>query len=99
MPIERSELEITQTLESIRETFLDVDQRVDDVLMKRKQPHEAFPRNTHYCMSYNRMCEFASVCRLSNGIDEKIPLKVGLKQGKKLAALGSYTTDSIGVNP
>ena len=99
MPIERSELEIQQTLESIRETFLDVDQRVDDVLMQRKQPHEAFPRNTHYCMSYNRMCEFASICRLSNGIDEKIPLKVGLKQGKKMAALGSYTTDSIGVNP
>lgn len=97
MPLTRSDLEVQQLLESMRETFLDIDVRTEDVLEARRKPHEAFPRNTHYCMSYNRRCEFASVCRLANGIKDRIPLIDGIKQGQKLRALGSYTTDSIGV--
>ena len=92
----KSDLEIEQTLESVLETFLTINEKVDRVVEKQQKPHEAFPRNTYYCMAYNKPCEFASICRLSNGIDEDIPLKAGLKQGKKLRALGSYTTDRIG---
>ena len=99
MPVTRSDLEVTQALESVKATFLEIDRKVSDVTEQRTAPHEAFPRNTYYCNAYFRLCEFAPVCRLSNGMDEEIPLKPGIVQGEKMKALGSYTSDALGVMP
>lgn len=60
--VSRSPEQLDQFAKGTMNVISDISQRVRAVA-DGMDPHAAFPRNTQWCMSYNRQCEYANVCR------------------------------------
>lgn len=83
---------------SVRQEFLEISQKVE-ALKKGYDEDALFRRNTFYCMSYGKPCEFANICRmpLKPGMD--LPYGFARYAHKKGENLGTHTLDNtIGIS-
>lgn len=60
--VRRDEEQLNQFAVSTMNILSDISQRVKAV-QSGMNPHAAFPRNTQWCTSYARPCEYAGICR------------------------------------
>lgn len=79
---------------SVRQEFLEISQKVEAV-KKGYDPDALFRRNTYYCMSYGKPCEFSEICRMNLTPKTKIPYGFVYYKKKEELSLGNHTTDNI----
>lgn len=59
--VERTEKDLEEFEAGVQSELLDISTRVAGI--KKYGVPALFPRNTQFCMSYNRRCEYADICR------------------------------------
>lgn len=83
---------------SVRQEFLEISQKVE-ALKKGYDEDALFRRNTYYCMSYGKPCEFADICRVKLVPGMDTPYGFAHYARKKSEGLGSHTLDNtIGIS-
>ena len=90
----RDEYALEQFEKGVGQVFTEINQKVE-ALKKGYEPEVLFPRNTYYCLSYSKPCEYAMVCqRQVKGM--KVP--PGLKCDRSKKSIGGYLDDIIAVS-
>jgi hypothetical protein len=86
--VSRSERDLADFEEGVQSELLDISTRV--AALKKHSVAALFPRNTQFCMSYNRRCDYADICRgdlseCPSGfvIEQPAPQSAVKKGGKK----------------
>jgi hypothetical protein len=90
--ITRSDDDIEMFVKGLALLFSEISQKAEAF----NQGYDAaslFPRNTFYCMSYGKACEFINICRLNYKKDGYVPL--GFTKDKRKLDLGGYIEDRI----
>lgn len=90
-PITRSKEEIEDFLAGIEQLFSEVSQKVEAA--KKGNPFPLFQRNTYYCLSYGKPCEFVDICRLRVMPSDKAPL--GFVKKDEARELSGTLTDQL----
>ena len=83
--IYRTSEEIQSFVKGLSQTVSEISQKVSAYTTG----HDAdtlFPRNTHYCLAYNRRCEFADICRRNITPRDKPPRGFRTRTGVKTVA-------------
>ena len=91
--VTRSEYALEQFELGMGQLFSEVNQKLEAL----KQGHRAevlFPRNTYYCLSYSKVCEYAGVC---NQDLKGCRVPPYLKADRAKRALGDLLNDSIAI--
>lgn len=91
-PITRDALAITAFKAGIAQVFSEISQKTEAMLQQKVPGRVLFARNTYYCVSYNKMCEYAGICARTCTLKEA---SIGFKRVKKEDRLGDYLLDSI----
>lgn len=91
--ITRSEYALEQFEKGMSQVFTEINQKID-ALKKGYEPEILFPRNSYYCLSYSKPCEFAMACQLNVA---KMHTPAGLRSDRTKKSLGQYVDDIIAV--
>jgi len=89
--VTRSPRDIHAFLQGLKQVFSEISQKVA-AYRKGMDEDMLFPRNTYYCMSYGKPCEFASICRDKL---RKNMLPLGFEQDRRKLQLGGEIEDQI----
>lgn len=90
--IRRTKAEIDQFMVGIAQLYMEIGQKIQAV-SEGMDPH-IFRRNTHYCVSFGRVCEFADICREPKVLTGKVP--IGFRRVKRtLAEIDTLVLDEI----
>jgi hypothetical protein len=89
--VERTGQDIHAFLSGLQQTFSEISQKVA-AYKNGMDENVLFPRNTFYCMSYSKPCEFVSICRLKLS-PNKMPM--GFTKDKRELNLGGGIDDQI----
>lgn len=74
-------------------TFTEVNQKME-ALKQKVDARILFPRNSFYCLSYSKLCEYAHVCQ-QDCTKMRVPSE--LKSDRTRKSLGKYVDDSIAI--
>jgi hypothetical protein len=89
---------ITRSKEDIRGFQLGISQLFSEIsqkhaaLAKGRDPQGLFRRNTHYCVTFGRVCEYAEVCR-DNRVYHGTPAGFVRRKPRPLSAIGNLAED------
>lgn len=89
--ITRSEDNIAEFIAGVSQAFSEISQKTEAMLAGVK-PKMLFSRNTYYCQSYNKRCEYTNICLKSCTLKEAAH---GFNRVKPEDRLGDYLLDSI----
>jgi len=94
----RKERDLEVWEKSVRQEFLEISQKVEAV--KKGYDEDAlFRRNTFYCLSYGKPCEYAEICRMKLTSKTELPYGFTSYKRKEDLGLGDHTIDNtIGVS-
>jgi hypothetical protein len=76
--IHRTERDLQEFEEGFCNLFFEISQKVAAVKKRTHKPEALFPRNTSYCLSFFRPCEYCLICR--SNVRQMKTLPYGLKK-------------------
>ena len=83
--------EINAFLQGLKQIFSEISQKVA-AYRNGYDEDGLFPRNTYYCTSYGKMCEFATICRLQL---RRNTMPMGFEIDRRKHELGGMVEDQI----
>lgn len=91
----RSDKQIEEFKQSLAAIFNEISQKVTAWKTGNYTKAMLFPRNTYYCNSFSKACEYADICRTN--IEEKTRAPIGFIRvpKSKTKTLDTYTIDQI----
>jgi len=90
----RDEYALEQFEMGMGQAFTEVNQKIE-ALKHGYAPEVLFPRNSYYCLSYSKPCQYAMVCH-RNVKGMRVPSELKVDRAKK--ELGKYVDDIIAVS-
>jgi hypothetical protein len=91
----RSDNQIREFQESIASLFNEISQKVAAWKSGKYSKGQLFHRNTYYCNSFAKPCEYADICRTNIEERKKAPPGFVRVPRNKNVNLGTYTLDQI----
>lgn len=90
----RDEYALSQFERGMIQLFTEVNQKIE-ALKKGYSPEILFPRNSYYCLSYSKVCEYAGVC--NQDVTKRRSTPPGLKADRAKRSLGDLVDDTIAI--
>lgn len=93
--ITRSDTQIGEYQESVASLFNEIAQKVTAWKTGNFSKTQLFQRNTFYCNSYAKPCEYADICRTNVEEKKRVPFGFTRAHKMKSASLTNFTFDEI----
>ncbi len=94
----RKERDLEVWEKSVRQEFLEISQKIEAV-REGYDEDAIFRRNTYYCMSYGKPCEYAGICRMKLIPKTELPYGFAYYKRNEKPGLGDYIIDNtIGIS-
>ena len=90
-PITRTKQDVYAFVLGLQQTFSEISQKISAYEYGHDEAG-LFPRNTFYCMSYGKPCEFADICRLKL---KPYKMPIGFCKDRRKHSLGGMIEDQI----
>ncbi len=93
-PITRTREEIDDFVDGVAQLFSELSQKI--AALETHKPEALFQRNTYYCMSYGKPCEFVDICRTR--VRPQDPAPFGFIKKTEVRKLSDKVADSLAVS-